>query len=189
LYNFSIHQNQEIQKDLAYCLSFAPSDDSSDFAKNFNRLFPAERMKHELAYGQDQLRASSQRELDLDCRPLPHTLEDALRPSSRAVVITEAEAPFRIFDVNEAWEKLCGFSFLESRGKTLGSLLRGSETNQLAATGLIVQLLHGEEAGTTLTNYTKSGLRFRNRIHVGPLTSNGKITHFVGVLQEVQDGM
>ena len=180
-------QNEEIRNSLAYCLSFAPSDESSDFAKNFQTLFPKnDRMKKQLEMSADQLRDPAWK--NLDHRALPETLQDALRPSRRAIVITEAEKPFKVFDVNKAWEDLCGYSYIESRGKTLGSLLRGPETNQLAATGLITQLLRGEEAGATLTNYTKSGRPFRNRIRVGPLLNNDKITHFVGVLQEVQNG-
>lgn len=67
--------------------------------------------------------------------------------------------------------------------------MTGPETDPGAATGLINQLLQGNEAGTTITNYTKQGRRFRNRIRVGPLKdADGKVTHFVGVLQEVKDG-
>jgi PAS domain S-box-containing protein len=125
----------------------------------------------------------------VDNAPLPKTMDDALRPTRRAIVITEAKKPFRVFDVNRAWEDLCGYSYVESKGKTLGSLLRGPETDQLAATSLIAKLLQGEdEAGTTLVNYTKSGRCFQNRIRVGPLkdAESSHVTHFVGVLQEVQ---
>ena len=178
-------QKEEIRNDLAYCLSFAPSDESSDFASNYGKLFPDERMKQQLKHSQGQLL-----EDHIDNRPLPNTLEDALRPSRRAIVITEARAPFRIFDVNKAWENLCGYTHVESSGKTLGTLLRGPETDHVAATGLIAQLMQGEEAGTTLTNYTKSGERFRNRIRVGPLYNDGgEIKYFVGILQEVHDGL
>jgi PAS domain S-box-containing protein len=173
---------------MSYSLSFAPQDEFlSDFAKHFGS-FPDNRMKKQLDYSEDQLRLPTRDKLDT--LPLPQTLEDALRPSLRAIVITYAKSPFHIFDVNTAWESLCGYSHIESRGKTLGSLLRGPETDGLAATGLITHLLQGEEeAATTLTNYTKSGRRFRNRVRVGPLLNNGKITHFVGILQEVKEDM
>jgi len=40
-----------------------------------------------------------------------------------------------------------------------------------------------------LTNYTKEGREFRNRIRVGPLydASGEHITHFVGVLEELKE--
>jgi hypothetical protein len=70
-------------------------------------------------------------------------------------------------------------------GVTLGDLLKGPETNTCAATALVNQLLNGEqEAGTVSTNYTKSGRKFRNRLHVGPLVDeSGRTSHCVGVSQ------
>ena len=120
--------------------------------------------------------------------PLPRTLQDALRPSSQAIVITENKMPFRVYNVNEAWEGLCGFTYVESKGKSLGQLLGGQETDACAVTALIHQLfVHGEEATTVLTNYTKDGRKFRNRLSVGPLydEETNEVSHFVGVLKEV----
>lgn len=129
---------------------------------------------------------------------LPKTLQDALRPSSNAIVVTETNAPFRVVNVNKAWEELCGYTFVESKGKSLGSLLKGDETDRVAITAMVNKLLHGEEAIAVVTNYTKEGRKFRNRIHVGPLyaSSNDEVSlaidlssaqpsYFVGVLQEV----
>ena len=131
---------------------------------------------------------------------LPQTLRDALRPTSRAVVITETARPFRVVNVNKAWEELCGYTFVESKGKSLGSLLKGEETDQLAVTAMIHKLLQGEEAVAVLTNYTQAGRKFRNRLHVGPLFDEGAQhahgmdasvpaaatpSYFVGILKEV----
>ena len=129
----------------------------------------------------------------------PQTLQDALRPTSRAIVVTETSKPFRVFNVNKAWEDLCGYTYVESKGRSLGSLLKGEETDQLAVTAMINKLLQGEEAVAVLTNYTKDGRRFRNRLHVGPLYDEMSVeagsgldsvhlqtpSYFVGVLKEV----
>jgi len=120
--------------------------------------------------------------------PLPRTLRDALLPSSEAIVITENKMPFRVLEVNEAWEGLCGYSNAESKGESLGALLGGKETDMCAVTALIHQLfVHGEDATTVLTNYTKSGRKFRNRLSVGPLYNEetNEVSHFVGILKEV----
>ena len=185
-------QDDEARNVLAYCLSF--SNDENDFARNFAQL--DERMKQQLAFSttqQQQQQSSKQATTKIDVAPLPKTLVDALlTQKSRAIVITEAKKPFRIVSVNQCWEQLCGYSFVESQGATLGSLLQGPDTDTTAATNLIVKLLQGEaEAGVTLTNYTKSGRRFRNRVRVGPLHDdyNNTVPYFVGVLQEVRDGM
>lgn len=119
---------------------------------------------------------------------LPRTWHDATRPQdSRAIVVTEAQVPFRIVSVNHSWENLCGYTSNECRGKTL-SIIQGPETNQSAITNLMSQLLRGEEAGTVLTNYNKNGTKFQNRLQVGPLRNElGQITHFVGVLKEIKE--
>jgi PAS domain S-box-containing protein len=104
--------------------------------------------------------------------------------------VTDKDMPFSIVEVNQAWEGLCGYGYAESHGKSLGTLLQGPETNMASVTAMMSQLLRGEEAGTVITNYTKDGRRFRNRLRVGPLVNDaGETTHFVGVLQEIQDGM
>jgi len=212
-----LSEDEQIRSDLAYCLAFA--HDESDFTTNsVNWLSAADAtgddatadssfgllMNEQLERSQNQLRRKNTFIQDpiksvisprttTDSSPLPRTLQDALRPTKRrAIVITEATAPFRIVQVNSAWEDLCGYTFTEAKGKTLGSLLHGPDTNPLAATSLITQLLRGEpEAGTTLINYTKDKRRFCNRIRVGPLVDEqvnpaDKKVYFVGVLQEVK---
>lgn len=192
-----LHENENFRNDLAYSLAFSADESSELFQRNnFSTL--SQLQQDQLRISQDQLKRSSsalpapKKTVEKD-EPLPRTLADALRESKRAIVITEAVAPFRVFDVNRAWEDLCGYTFVESKGKTLGSLLKGDETNPLAATSMIAQLLRGEEAGTTLINYTKSGRRFCNRIRCRPLVDEetNQVTHFVGVLKEVaaQEGM
>jgi PAS domain S-box-containing protein len=142
--------------------------------------------------GADGVKSSSQQQQPkqpIDTEPLPRTLEDALRPcKTRSIVITEKEAPFRIVNVNSCWEQLCGYSYVESKGKTLGSLLRGPQTDPLTATTIIAKLLQGEDdAGATLINYKKNGQPFYNRIRAGPIYNEetGDISHFVGLLQEI----
>eukprot|EP00558_Chaetoceros_sp_UNC1202_P012265 CAMPEP_0197238622 /NCGR_PEP_ID=MMETSP1429-20130617/5137_1 /TAXON_ID=49237 /ORGANISM="Chaetoceros sp., Strain UNC1202" /LENGTH=474 /DNA_ID=CAMNT_0042697837 /DNA_START=131 /DNA_END=1555 /DNA_ORIENTATION=- len=120
--------------------------------------------------------------------PLPHNLQEASMPDDpRAIVITEANVPFRIVSVNQSWEQLCGYSQNECNGLTL-ECIQGPETNKSAVTALMSQLMMGEEAGTVLANYDKGGRKFHNRLRVGPLKNDiGEVTHFVGVLKEVNE--
>jgi PAS domain S-box-containing protein len=184
--SFRLHCCRESQDenkldDMAYSLAFATQHGS-----RFPPLTkPADlRMQEQLRKSENQLRVNLVTEPDVE--PLPRTFEDAVRPTTRrAIVVTEAIPPFKVVDVNKAWEDLCGYTFVESKGKTLGDLLKGPETDTCAATALVFQLMNGEEAGTVLTNYTKSGRKFRNRLRVGPLVDeSGRTSHFVGVLQE-----
>lgn len=178
---------------MAYSLAMA-STEGTKFPPLESELTSA--MQEQLRISRNQLSSmklsmtdedrTSAKNLGVDDEPLPKTLSDALRPSSRAIVITETASPFRIFDVNGAWEGLCEYSFAESKGQSLRDLLAGPETDVISISALLNQLSRGEEATTLLTNYTKSGRKFQNRLQVGPLyDSEGGISHYVGVLQEV----
>lgn len=125
-------------------------------------------------------------------RSLPRTTNDidssSLEEDARAIVVTETKSPFRVTQVNTSWEALCGYQKEECKGRPLGSLLNGPETDKIAATALVSKLLSGEEAGVILTNYTKSGRKFKNYVRVGPVVDEmGKTINFVGVLKEVED--
>jgi PAS domain-containing protein len=168
----------------------------------------------------------------IDHRPLPNRWDDAVMcQNSRAIVITEPTRPFRIVHVNAAWEQLCGYTRKEAYGQSLGYLLHGHDTDRPHITSMLHPLLQLQlpimddtmtgnssvvvESGTVVTNYTKTGRRFRNRVRIGPLFRNDdddyhtpptttttatatsfaphhqyrRPTHFVGVLQEIHDGM
>ena len=120
--------------------------------------------------------------------PLPRTLDDALSDSDpRAIVVTEAQAPFRIVDVNNAWVDLCGYTKEEVRNHSL-RMIQGPDTPKSAIKAMINELLAGQETSSLLTNYSKTGRKFYNRVRAGPLlNANEKITHFVGILEEVTE--
>lgn len=140
--------------------------------------------------GADQLYQlhESRHEKIANQEPLPQTIQEALSDVRRAIVVTEAQAPFRIVDVNDAWVGLCGYTKDEARQHSL-SMLHGPETNTSALRDMEERLLHGKsgaEATAHVVNYTKVGRKFYNQLRAGPLyDANGSITHFVGVLQEV----
>lgn len=105
--------------------------------------------------------------------PLPRHAEQIsaykLDKDPRPIVITDTKNPFRIVAVNSAWESLCGYSREECKGRPIGSLLQGPETDLSNVSAMVSKLLTGEEAGTVLTNYTKQGRKFQNNIRVGPV--------------------
>jgi PAS domain S-box-containing protein len=125
-------------------------------------------------------------------QPLPKTINDIdpskLDAETRAIVITDIKSPFRITQVNTAWESLCGYKREECKGKSLGPLLQGPDTDWSAVSALLSQLFAGEEASVVLTNYAKNGRRFRNLVRVGPVRDEmGKTVSFVGVLRELTE--
>ncbi len=139
--------------------------------------------------------------------PLPSTLHDAYlefgfhefssqlkvrNMHPRAIAITEAQAPFKIVEVNKEWVNLCGFSRKRAIGSTLKALLQGPETDSRVAKDLVSSLVQGQdnEFEAILTNYRYDGSKFRNHVRVGPIKNavTGQTTHFVGVFKELSVG-
>lgn len=118
-------------------------------------------------------------------RSLPNNLADAFL-DPRAIVVTEPSSPFRIIAVNRQWEELCGYTQKESKGETLSHLIQGPHTNIDAVRLVVQKAFKVGGASAVVVNYSKDGREFRNRLQVGPLRDHqGKITSFVGVLEEV----
>jgi PAS domain S-box-containing protein len=117
---------------------------------------------------------------------LPKTLTEALN-DPRPIVVTSADSPFEVVDVNDAWEGLCGFTRQEAQNQRLGNMLSGPETDVDVVREMVVNLQSEHYSHATLTNYTKSGRQFKNHVQLGRLmTDDGKFSeYFVGVLQEI----
>jgi len=150
-------------------------------------LFPNETIKRKLPPMMDEEDVD---ELSADDygQPLPNSTNYQLDEDERAIVITETKNPFRIVAVNTAWENLCGYNREECKGVSVGRLLQGPKTDMAKATAMLSKLSIGEEADTTMINYTKDGLEFQNNIRVGPVINEmGKTVNFIGILREVKD--
>ena len=120
---------------------------------------------------------------------LPATLDQVLANplDSRAMVVTEARAPFRIVHVNDAWVGLCGFSHDEARYGSL-NMIQGPETDLETLQDLVDDLLEGKESHAVVTNYAKDGRPFRNNLRARPLVdADNQVTLFVGVLEELTE--
>ena len=113
---------------------------------------------------------------------LPKTLQEALT-DPRAAVITEAVHPFSIVDVNDAWVGLCGYTREEALQQDIGKLLQGPETNHQVARTIVPQLMQEHFADVVLTNYTKQGQRFENKLKAGLISDEQGTKYFVGVFE------
>jgi PAS domain S-box-containing protein len=106
----------------------------------------------------------------------------------RPIVITTAKAPFHVYDVNAAWEGLCGFCRDEAKNKSVGELLQGPATDDQLAMDMVRLLKKSGFAEGTLTNYKKNGQPFSNHLLLGKIvdddTANTDV-FFIGVLQDV----
>jgi PAS domain S-box-containing protein len=89
----------------------------------------------------------------------------------------------------------CGYSREEAVQRNIGELLQGPETNVATATDMIRYLKRDSFSKAVLTNYTKDGRKFQNRISVGVISSDGDEAgraggpsnlYFVGVLEDLE---
>ena len=122
---------------------------------------------------------------------LPTTLQEAL-DDERPIVVTSASSPFEVVDVNPAWVSLCGFTREEAVGKHLQELIQGPETDGQVAAAMVRQLRQQSYAQASLTNYTKDGRKFENRVTVGVVSAASSAAmaaleemYFVGVLDDL----
>lgn len=183
----------------SYNALLSPSDDNAQ--KLRGRLPPQLDLSHleASALGESIKRKLPPLEQDSEetsamghARPLPSSIRDVisskLDEDDRAIVITDTKNPYRIVAVNTAWEHLCGYSREECKGRSVGRVLQGPETDMSPVTAMIGKLLQGDQAGAILTNYTKEGRKFQNEIRVGPIFDEmGKTVNFVGILREVEE--
>lgn len=116
-------------------------------------------------------------------------LETCLGRVNEIVMITEAEpldlpGP-RIVYVNDAFEKVTGFSRKEALGKT-PRILHGPDTDREECSRVRHCLERWETVSSTLLNYTRDGRPFWNELTVAPVAnSTGWITHWVAIERDV----
>jgi hypothetical protein len=114
------------------------------------------------------------------------------------MVITSASRPYTIVQVNDRWEKLTGYTRHEVVGNRSCSILQGVKSNMnndndadASANRTELDLLMGpvlfqRPSCAMLTNYTKSGRRYRQYVSIYPLSTDSNISHYFGLTTYVQ---
>ncbi len=112
---------------------------------------------------------------------VPNTVQTCVGPfGSTPMVMTLAERPYTIIQVNSAWEEMTGWSADEVVMKKSCKMLQGEKTEQNATDTLMSHVRFQRPALAAFTNYDKDGRLFRNFINIFPLSTDSKITHYVG---------
>jgi len=112
----------------------------------------------------------------------------AIESSVNAIVITDARAAGEpIVYVNPAFERITGFPATEAVGRNW-SFLHGDDTDQPALENVRAAIRGQREGHGVLRNYRKDGSLFWNELFVAPVRdSDGSVSHFVGVLNDITD--
>jgi PAS domain S-box-containing protein len=119
-------------------------------------------------------------------------LEAAVAHMNDLVVITEAgssdgpENPRTVY-VNNAFERLPGFSREEAIGKT-PRILQGPKTQRAELDRIKAALATSTPVRAELINYTKSGHEYWLEIDIVPVANDtGSFTHFVAIERDITD--
>jgi len=112
---------------------------------------------------------------------VPNTVQTCQRPFDSPMVMTLAERPYTIVQVNKLWEEMTGWKAEDVVGKASCRILQGQETDRAAAEALISSVRNKHPASFMVANYSCKGRRFRNYMNVYPLSTDSKITHYVGL--------
>ncbi|MBD1883492.1 PAS domain S-box protein [Microcoleus vaginatus] len=113
-------------------------------------------------------------------------LERAIAASSNSILIADARKPdLPIIYCNPAFEKLTGYSAQEVIGRNC-RFLQGPDTDRAELDKLRSSLRSGTEIQVVLKNYRKDQTPFWNELIVSPILDNeGKLTHFIGVQNDI----
>jgi PAS domain S-box-containing protein len=102
------------------------------------------------------------------------------------MMLVDAQQPdMPIVYVNPAFEQLTGYRAAAVMGKNI-LFLQGTDREQEGQTMLRRGLENGEKCVCTLRNYRSDGTLFWNEVRIAPICdAQGKVTHFVAVLNDV----
>lgn len=118
-------------------------------------------------------------------------LETVVEHANDCVLVTEAEpidgeGP-RIVYVNEAFEKLTGYTREEAIGKT-PRMLQGPDSGREALLKIRSALEAWEPVRVEVLNYRKDGTQFWSELSITPLADeSGWYTHFVSVQRDISE--
>ena len=112
----------------------------------------------------------------------------AIESSVNAVMIASFTGPDKPIEyVNPAFERMTGYVAAEALGRN-ANFLFGTDTDQPGFADIQAALAEQREAHATLRCYRKDGSLFWNDMHIAPVSNDrGKVTHFVGVLNDITE--
>jgi hypothetical protein len=155
-----------------------------------NKLHSLELVYDAMGIMQQLARASGQ---EGSAQIVPGSVEMALTPTAtEARVITMAQPPYLIMNVNEVWTRITGYTQMDVEGKEYLTLLEGEGTVADAKKRrgrpphLLDEVTKGRPACSTNIHYDKNGVDFIEFVCSYPLTNEeDEITHILHVSKEL----
>jgi len=119
---------------------------------------------------------------------VPNTVQTCVGPFGNSpMVMTLADRPYTIVQVNSQWEEMTGWKAEDVVGKESCKILQGEKTEHSPIEDLMSSIRYQRPAFSVLTNYTRGRDKvFRNFINLYPLSTDSKITHYVGLTVHIE---
>ncbi|XOV93710.1 MAG: PAS domain S-box protein [Bacteroidota bacterium] len=112
-------------------------------------------------------------------------LELVAKNVQNSVVITDSKR--KVEYVNDAFEKITGYSFAEMKGKSL-SILQGKNTKAEDIKKMDKGLKKKEPFSIEILNYSKSGKEYWLEVFITPIfDKKGKISKFIGIQNDITE--
>ena len=114
-----------------------------------------------------------------------HLNRRIFRSVTSGITVARAEPDCPLVYVNPAFEIITGFTIEESLGKNC-RFLQGEFHDQPGLTLIREAVRQGREVKAIIRNFRKDGSPFWNELSISPIRNHeGKLTHFVGIQQDV----
>jgi PAS domain S-box-containing protein len=110
---------------------------------------------------------------------IPNTVQTCQRTFEKPMVMSLADEPYTIVQVNKLWEDITGYKAEEVVGKASCRVLEGEETDPNAVEVLMNEIRFKRSASAMIVNCKKTGERFRNFFLAYPLSTDSRITHYL----------
>jgi PAS domain S-box-containing protein len=120
---------------------------------------------------------------------IPNTVQTCQRAFDKPMVMTLADAPYTIVQVNKLWEDMTGYTAAEVVGKSSCGILQGSEKDNKPLSEMMQEIRFKRPASATLINVKKTGERFRHFLLTFPLSTDSRITHYVALTCQTDSGV
>ncbi|GAX12834.1 hypothetical protein FisN_15Hh315 [Fistulifera solaris] len=112
---------------------------------------------------------------------IPNTVQTCQRAFDKPMVMTLAEPPYTIMQVNQKWEEMTGYSAEEVVGKKSCSILQNSDSSTNQLRDMMDEIRYKRPTAAYLINSRKSGELFRHFVLLFPLSTDSRITHYLAL--------
>lgn len=119
---------------------------------------------------------------------VPNTVQTCQRSFDKPMVLSLVEPPYTIIQVNKLWEEMTGYTADEVVGKMSCKILQCDGTDGENLETLMQEIRYKRAASSVLVNKKKDNEIFTNFFVVFPLSTDSRITYYLGLTMHHQAG-